>query len=1002
MRFFTPTCRCSGPALYGQGLTTTATKDDWEEINFEFNSSILSDGYPSLLRIADLLSKNPSFRVRVDGNTDNVGSTKYNDKLAQHRAETVKAFLVKYGAGANQIEIASHGKNQPKVQNRTKEGRFINRRVSLTVLDANGKAISAGGAAEAIQAMAGQAGKQQAADALCCSDVLKKLDKLDDILAALKQLNDANAGLKREIDSLRSAQAALKQQVEGQPKPLTKPEVADITRAAATDAIEQSRDKRFSLLGMNIGADDRRELTFTGKARFFAPFKDKFAIQSEAEYMYYRDRKEGQFDLGLVNRFHKRAQAGLFASFKHITLDGMQSGGTLGQGSFTLDYLFGRGRLGVFGSKGFMNDAVVNRETLSRNSFIETYLHTVDQIGASTTLGLFGRTYMEANLGYLKGRGGADRPGGTMRFIHPVSEHVAVTLEGGMNETLLGRNNNGRVVAGVMFGSFLRPKDYLGVDHPVPADIPRVRYELLTRRVRTGNDPPVVDAGPDQVGVPAGTISLDGSASFDPDGDPITFQWSQIAGPAVSLNGAMSSKASFTAAESQNYSFRLTAKDDKGAQGIGRVTVSTQASPDVTIGLFVANPPSIQQGRSSTLSWKVLNADTVEISGISSVAGEGTSSVSPRETTTYKLTAKNRRGEKSETVTVVVERPQATLLMCQASPTNILEGESSTLYWKSENAEEVRIEPNVGRVAESGTATVSPTVSTNYTITARNANGSTSCSVGVQVTKGSVPRIVRFTAAPPSIFAGDKATLLWAVENATEVSISGVGKVDRTGSTDVTPTQTTSYTLTAKNASGEVTATSTVTVQPGVGIAACTASPSTTANPYARVALNWSAQNASDVSISGIGSVGLTGPAYVQPAADTTYTITATGRNGAQATCQVSVKVTPPAVPGGGGTTPTDNPPRAAIAGGGTIETIVRQIRLDGSGSSSALNLPLTYRWTTRSSTASVLDPSSATPTVQLGQLYGDYFFDLVVTDSRGVSSPVATVVVKLVVTRVQ
>ena len=39
--------------LFSQGLNTTASKDDWEEINFEFNSPVLTDGYPSLLRLAD-------------------------------------------------------------------------------------------------------------------------------------------------------------------------------------------------------------------------------------------------------------------------------------------------------------------------------------------------------------------------------------------------------------------------------------------------------------------------------------------------------------------------------------------------------------------------------------------------------------------------------------------------------------------------------------------------------------------------------------------------------------------------------------------------------------------------------------------------------------------------------------------------------------------------------------------------------------------------------------
>src|SRR6185437_10548464 len=120
--------------LFAQGLTPPSdqTKEDWEEINFEFNSSILSDGYPSLLRLADVLSQHHDYKVKVTGNTDYVGSARYNDKLAMARAEAVKAFLVKYGASADQISTAGNGKNDPLVNNRTKEGRFMNRRVVLT------------------------------------------------------------------------------------------------------------------------------------------------------------------------------------------------------------------------------------------------------------------------------------------------------------------------------------------------------------------------------------------------------------------------------------------------------------------------------------------------------------------------------------------------------------------------------------------------------------------------------------------------------------------------------------------------------------------------------------------------------------------------------------------------------------------------------------------------------------------------------------------------------
>ena len=133
--------------------------------------------------------------------------------------------------------------------------------------------------------------------------------------------------------------------------------------------------------------------------------------------------------------------------------------------------------------------------------------------------------------------------------MFPLSDRFAFTLEGGMNETLISRDNTGRVVAGFQFGNFMRPKDYLegynGVQHAVPADVPRVRYEVLTRTTRTGNDAPVANAGPDQIGVSAGQITLDGSGSYDPEGDALTYEWRQVSGPSVSLAGMNTAQATF-------------------------------------------------------------------------------------------------------------------------------------------------------------------------------------------------------------------------------------------------------------------------------------------------------------------------------------------------------------------------------------------------------------------------------------------------------------------------
>jgi len=69
------------------------------------------------------------------------------------------------------------------------------------------------------------------------------------------------------------------------------------------------------------------------------------------------------------------------------------------------------------------------------------------------------------------------------------------------------------------------------------------------------------------------------------------------------------------------------------------------------------------------------------------------------------------------------------------------------------------------------------------------------------------------TAAPDTIDKGQSSTLTWQTTNATDVSIDqGVGTVDPNGSKQVSPTDSTTYTLTAKGAGGNQTATARVTV----------------------------------------------------------------------------------------------------------------------------------------------------------------------------------------------
>ncbi len=70
------------------------------------------------------------------------------------------------------------------------------------------------------------------------------------------------------------------------------------------------------------------------------------------------------------------------------------------------------------------------------------------------------------------------------------------------------------------------------------------------------------------------------------------------------------------------------------------------------------------------------------------------------------------------------------------------------------------------------------------------------------------------TANPNTITAGQAATLTWTTDFATSVTIDDIGKVDPSGSMKVTPTESTTYHLVAKNDTGTKEATARITVTP--------------------------------------------------------------------------------------------------------------------------------------------------------------------------------------------
>ena len=161
--------------------------------------------------------------------------------------------------------------------------------------------------------------------------------------------------------------------------------------------------------------------------------------------------------------------------------------------------------------------------------------------------------------------------------------------------------------------------------------------------------------------------------------------------------------------------------------------------------------------------------------------------------------------------------PEPTINSFYASPTTITEGDSTTLYWNTTNANYVRINGG-SQLSADGSTSVSPTATTSYTLIAYGDGGQTSSQVTITVNEPAQPATVdSFYASPTTITAGGSATLYWGTTNAGYVRINGGSQLSADGSTTVTPSATTTYTLVAYGDGGNDSATTTVTVQSGGG-----------------------------------------------------------------------------------------------------------------------------------------------------------------------------------------
>ena len=110
-------------------------KTAFENLQFVSGKSIIkSVSYSSLQNLAKILKENPSFKLKIAGHTDSVGSESSNLTLSKSRATAVKLYLGQYGISADRFIIEAYGETQPVGDNNTAEGRQQNRRVEMEII----------------------------------------------------------------------------------------------------------------------------------------------------------------------------------------------------------------------------------------------------------------------------------------------------------------------------------------------------------------------------------------------------------------------------------------------------------------------------------------------------------------------------------------------------------------------------------------------------------------------------------------------------------------------------------------------------------------------------------------------------------------------------------------------------------------------------------------------------------------------------------------------------
>ena len=121
----------------GQPVSDNKVIDSYEvRLPFRFNSSELSEAFTNFLDdVIARLNANPDQMVQIIGHTDNVGPEEVNMRISLARAQSAADYLMAKGISKERIRIEGKGETLPISSNDSAQGRALNRRVEIKILE---------------------------------------------------------------------------------------------------------------------------------------------------------------------------------------------------------------------------------------------------------------------------------------------------------------------------------------------------------------------------------------------------------------------------------------------------------------------------------------------------------------------------------------------------------------------------------------------------------------------------------------------------------------------------------------------------------------------------------------------------------------------------------------------------------------------------------------------------------------------------------------------------